>query len=71
MKFFSGKINLKFINNFFLSITWEGLIPTLIELAVFTTNFPFLSIMSALNNFFEKEKEICIHQSKRNSGKKF
>ena len=53
VKFFSGKINLKFIINFFLSITWEGLIPILIELTVLTTYFPFLSIISALNNFFE------------------
>ena len=35
-------------------MTWEGLIPILIELTVLTTYFPFLSIISALNNFFER-----------------
>ncbi len=45
-----GNINLKLSNNFFLSITNLGSIPTLLEMIDFAIKFPFLSTMLDLNS---------------------
>ena len=52
--FFSGKINFKLINSFFLSITKFGFIPTLFVIIVFAIKSPFLSTMLDLNSDITK-----------------
>ena len=50
MIFFSGKINFKLINSFFLSITKFGFTPTLLVIIVFAIKYPFLSTILDLNS---------------------